>query len=169
MIIQQLLPSGECWGALKRQGTPVCGGRSRREGTGFRSSAGVCAFPSDGLRNVRLELDFLWSDIEVGGWRFFVWDTALRLDHMGDGFISTTVVLNGQLQTMLLREFKIELEHGDRRLSAWWLLGSYEALPGSLKGPQMQNFFPVSLCCHCHSPIPIFPSCPHLLLSLTMQ
>ena len=40
-------------------------------------------------------------------------ETALRLDHMGDGFIITKVVSKGRLQTRFQREFKIELEHGD--------------------------------------------------------
>lgn len=38
---------------------------------------------------------------------------------MGDGFISTVVVLNGQLHTMFQREFEIELEHGDKPGGFW--------------------------------------------------
>ena len=87
--------SVECW---KRWGHCNRSGRKQERRDRFRSSAVICVSPLDCWRNVRIELGLFWNYIYLDRLCFFVWDTALRLDHIGDGFIITKVVLNGQLQ-----------------------------------------------------------------------
>lgn len=83
--------AAECWGGWKRWGNCSSPGESRRKGVVSEAALwSVYLFQTVG-KNIRIELGLLWNYISVGWLCFFVWDTALRPDHMGDGFMSTAV------------------------------------------------------------------------------